>query len=62
MDERGNWSEVTEDREFAEGTINKPHVFLSIGGIINIQGQDFRVRKITKKDVILRAVINKKKI
>lgn len=64
MDEHGNWHNIATDeiadaiaRKITEPPADsKVMLMLSIGEIVEIRGEKFRVRKITKKDVILRSV------
>jgi len=56
MQENGNWEKLNEVSQFEE-----PVVVLRIGETISIKGEEFYVRKITKKDVILRSVRTRKK-
>lgn len=65
MDEHGNWHNVTA-AEMADALMkrgaeqpppdSKVMLMLDIGEVVEICGEKFRVRKITKKDVILRSV------
>jgi hypothetical protein len=67
MDKHGNWHEVSEEAQQAlekkideinarYETESKAMCYLEIGEIVIIHGEKFRVRKVTKKDVILRSV------
>ena len=60
MDERGNWCEVCNENPLETNEENiqqfEPVCYLNIGEIVDIKGEKFKVRKITKKDVILRSV------
>ena len=66
MDEHGNWHGIATDdiadaiaKKAAEQQTplgSKAMLMLEIGEVVEIRGEKFRVRKITKKDVILRSV------
>jgi hypothetical protein len=64
MDESGRFREVKviDDPEGAKVTemdgtpIDKPGAIFSIGEVVALKGRKFRVRKITKKDIVLRGL------
>jgi len=67
MDDGGNWNEISkgaiEAFEKKVDEVNarydaesKAMCYLEIGEIVIIHGEKFRVRKVTKKDVVLRSV------
>jgi hypothetical protein len=59
MNDRGNWHSVTPEDVGAIQLGPSPSnvmLTLQIGEVVEIKGEKFRVRKITKKDVILRSV------
>jgi hypothetical protein len=72
MDDRGNWHETPEDVAALQAAAirasdkiadesgaehrSKVMLYLDIGEIVEIRGEQFRVRKITKKDIVLRSV------
>lgn len=59
MDNRGHWTEVASDADFEikdTQTVRRPVIYLKVGQIVTIEDESFRVRKVTKKDVVLRSV------
>jgi hypothetical protein len=69
MDEHGNWHEqdispeaiASVEKKMDEvnaryAAESKAICYLEIGEIVIIHGEKFRVRKVTKKDIILRSV------
>jgi len=59
MQENGTWEKINESLNDVL-KLKEPVLELSVGEKINIKGEEFYVRKITKKDVILRSVRMKK--
>lgn len=59
MDNRGHWTEEASNVDFERPdtqTVRRPVIYLKIGQVVTIEGESFRVRKVTKKDVVLRSV------
>jgi hypothetical protein len=55
MDERGSWDKI-EEPQLTTPVAKKYVMWLKVGQIVTIEGEPFRVRKVTRKDVVLRSV------
>jgi len=55
MNEQGSWDKI-EESQITEPVARKYVMWLKVGQIVEVEGEKFRVRKVTRKDVVLRSI------